>query len=225
MKAAKGINRLEESALHNNMDENKDQMNSSVEDNASEVLENEASETIECEGDEIPCEKTDESNETVEDQECEDEMKMFRNRKVELKELKEENEALKDKLLRTVAEYDNFRKRTIKEKENIYTEACADVLKEMLPVLDNLERAVAVDGSVEDLKKGLEMTINQFIGALNKLGVEEIAADGDFDPNLHNAVMHIEDTNLGANQVAEVFQKGYKKGDKVLRYSMVKVAN
>lgn len=225
MKAAKGINRLEESALHNNMDENKDQVNSSVEDNVSEVLENEASETIECEGDEIPCEKTAESNETVEDQECEDEMKMFRNRKVELKELKEENEALKDKLLRTVAEYDNFRKRTIKEKENIYTEACADVLKEMLPVLDNLERAVAVDGSVEDLKKGLEMTINQFVGALNKLGVEEIAADGDFDPNLHNAVMHIEDTNLGANQVAEVFQKGYKKGDKVLRYSMVKVAN
>lgn len=225
MKAAKGINRLEESALHNNMDENKDQMNSSFEDNASEVLENEASETIECEGDKIPCEETAEVSETVEEQECEDEMKMFRNRKAELKDLKDENEALKDKLLRTVAEYDNFRKRTIKEKENIYTEACADVLKEMLPVLDNLERAIAVDGSVEDLKKGLEMTINQFVGALNKLGVEEIAADGDFDPNLHNAVMHIEDENLGANQVAEVFQKGYKKGEKVLRYSMVKVAN
>lgn len=211
--------------MHNNMDENKDQMNSSVNSDASEVLENEASETIECEGEEIPCEETAEANETVGEQECEDEMKMFRNRKAELKELKDENDALKDKLLRTVAEYENFRKRTIKEKENIYTEACADVLKEMLPVLDNLERAVAVDGSVEDLKKGLEMTINQFIGALNKLGVEEIAADGDFDPNLHNAVMHIEDANLGANQVAEVFQKGYKKGDKVLRYSMVKVAN
>ncbi|MEG2017766.1 MAG: nucleotide exchange factor GrpE [Clostridium sp.] len=207
------------------MDENKDQMNSSVNGDASEVLENEASETIECEGEEIPCEETAEGSETVEEQECEDEMKMFRNRKAELKELKDENDALKDKFLRTVAEYENFRKRTIKEKENIYTEACADVLKEMLPVLDNLERAVAVDGSVEDLKKGLEMTINQFMGALNKLGVEEIAADGDFDPTLHNAVMHIEDENLGANQVAEVFQKGYKKGEKVLRYSMVKVAN
>lgn len=207
------------------MEENKEQMNSSASGDASEVLENEASETIECEGKEIPCEETAEGNETADEQECEDEMKMFRNRKTELKELKEENEVLKDKLLRTVAEYDNFRKRTIKEKENIYTEACADVLKEMLPVLDNLERAVAVDGSIEDLKKGIEMTISQFVGSLNKLGVEEIAADGDFDPNLHNAVMHIEDENLGANQVAEVFQKGYKKGNKVLRYSMVKVAN
>lgn len=206
-----------------NMDENKEQMNNSASEN--EILENEASETVKCEGEEIPCEETAKSNEVDEEQESEDEVKMFKNRKAEIKELKEENETLKDKLLRTVAEYDNFRKRTIKEKENIYTEACADVLKEMLPVLDNLERAVAVDGSVEDLKKGLEMTINQFIGALNKLGVEEIATDGEFDPNLHNAVMHIQDENLGANQVAEVFQKGYKKGNKVLRYSMVKVAN
>ena len=211
--------------MPNNMEEKKDQMFSSDTSNASEVLETEASETIECEGEEIPCEETAETNESAEEQECEDEMKMFRNRKAELKELKEENEGLKDKLLRTVAEYDNFRKRTIKEKENIYNEACADVLKEMLPVLDNLERAVAVDGSVEDLKKGIEMTINQFLGALNKLGVEEIAADGEFDPNFHNAVMHVQDENLQANQVAEVFQKGYKKGDKVLRYSMVKVAN
>ena len=207
------------------MDEKKDQMYSSNASDASEVLETEASETIECEGEKIPCEETAETNESAEEQECEDEMKMFRNRKAELKELKEENEGLKDKLLRTVAEYDNFRKRTAKEKENIYNEACADVLKEMLPVLDNLERAVVVDGSVEDLKKGIEMTINQFLGALNKLGVEEIAADGEFDPNFHNAVMHVQDENLQANQVAEVFQKGYKKGDKVLRYSMVKVAN
>ena len=207
------------------MDEKKDQMYSSNASDASEVLETEASETIECEGEKIPCEETAETNESAEEQECEDEMKMFRNRKAELKELKEENEGLKDKLLRTVAEYDNFRKRTAKEKENIYNEACAVVLKEMLPVLDNLERAVVVDGSVEDLKKGIEMTINQFLGALNKLGVEEIAADGEFDPNFHNAVMHVQDENLQANQVAEVFQKGYKKGDKVLRYSMVKVAN
>jgi len=217
---------LEESALQNNIDENKDQKNTEVEGNASEILENEASETMKCEGEGIPCEETTEAVDATEgEQECEDEMKIFRNRKAEIKELKDENEALKDKMLRTIAEYDNFRKRTNKEKENIYTEACADVLKELLPVLDNLERAILVDGSIEDLKKGVEMTINQFSNSLSKLGVEEIAADGDFDPNVHNAVMHVEDENLGANQVAEVFLKGYKKGNKVLRYSMVKVVN
>ncbi len=212
--------------MQNNIDENKDQKNTEVEGNASEILENEASETMKCEGEGIPCEETTEAVDATEgEQECEDEMKIFRNRKAEIKELKDENEALKDKMLRTIAEYDNFRKRTNKEKENIYTEACADVLKELLPVLDNLERAILVDGSIEDLKKGVEMTINQFSNSLSKLGVEEIAADGDFDPNVHNAVMHVEDENLGANQVAEVFLKGYKKGNKVLRYSMVKVVN
>lgn len=159
------------------------------------------------------------------EEEREDEMKKRRDQKNEVKELKEEVDSLKEKLLRTVAEYDNYRKRTLKEKENIYIDACADVLKEMLPVLDNLERAVVAEGSAEDLKKGVEMTVSQFKGALDKLGVEEICADGEFDPNLHNAVMHVEDENLDKNQVAEVFQKGYKKGDKVLRYSMVKVAN
>lgn len=211
--------------MQNNMEEKKDQMYNSDTSNASEILENETSETIECEGEEIPCEETAETKDVAEEQECEDEMKMFKNRKAEVKELKDENEALKDKLLRTVAEYDNFRKRTLKEKENIYTEACADVLKEMLPVLDNLERAITMNGNVEDFKKGIELTINQFVGALEKLGVEEIAADGEFDPNLHNAVMHIEDESLKANSVAEVFLKGYKKGNKVLRHSMVKVAN
>lgn len=159
------------------------------------------------------------------EEEREDEMKKFKGQKKELKELKEEVEDLKDKLLRTVAEYDNFRRRTSKEKENIYTDACADVLKEMLPVLDNLERAVVAEGTFEDLKKGVDMTLVQFKTSLDKLGVEEIVADGEFDPNFHNAVMHVEDENLGKNQVAEVFQKGYKRGDKVLRYSMVKVAN
>lgn len=139
--------------------------------------------------------------------------------------LDSENQALKDRLARTVAEYDNFRKRTTKEKEGIYTNACEDILKELLPVLDNLERAITVDGSVEDLKKGIEMTIKQFSGALEKLEVEEIKADGEFDPNVHNAVMHIDDEQYGKNQVVEVFQKGYKRGDKVLRHSMVKVAN
>lgn len=143
----------------------------------------------------------------------------------ENKKMNNENDALKDRLARTVAEYDNFRKRTAKEKEGIYTDACEDILKEMLPVLDNLERAISVEGTVDDLKKGVEMTIKQFKNALEKLNVEEISADGEFNPHVHNAVMHIDDAQYGNNQVVEVFQKGYKRGDKVLRHSMVKVAN
>lgn len=143
----------------------------------------------------------------------------------ENKKMNNENDALKDRLARTVAEYDNFRKRTAKEKEGIYTDACEDILKEMLPVLDNLERAISVEGTVDDLKKGVEMTIKQFKNALEKLNVEEIQAEGEFNPHVHNAVMHIDDDQYGNNQVVEVFQKGYKRGDKVLRHSMVKVAN
>ena len=149
-----------------------------------------------------------------------------------VKKLKEENdklskevEAFKDRLLRITAEYENFRKRTAKEKEGIYADACVDVLKEVIPTVDNLERALAVDGSVEDLKKGIEMTIKGFQTSLEKLGVEEISVEEGFDPNMHQAVMHIQDENYDKNVVAEVFLKGYKKGDKVIRYSMVKVAN
>ena len=149
-----------------------------------------------------------------------------------VKKLKEENdklskevEAFKDRLLRITAEYENFRKRTAKEKEGIYADACADVLKEVIPTVDNLERALVVDGSVEDLKKGIEMTIKGFQTSLEKLGVEEISVEEGFDPNVHQAVMHIQDENYDKNVVAEVFLKGYKKGDKVIRYSMVKVAN
>lgn len=145
--------------------------------------------------------------------------------KKENESLKQELSSLKDRILRLTAEYDNYRKRTTKEKENIYVDACEDVLKEMFPVLDNLERALSASGSEEDLKKGIEMTVKQFNTSFEKLGVEEIATDIEFDPNLHNAVMHVEDENLGKNQIAEVFLKGYKKGNKVLRYSMVKVAN
>jgi len=213
---------LEERALENNMEENQELDKKDMEDNADEILENDPSEKEQNEEEGTSGEET---SEVKEEDDKEDEMKKFRNSKEEIKELKEENDSLKDKLLRTVAEYDNFRKRTSKEKENIYTEACADVLKEILPVLDNLERAVAVDGSAEDLKKGIELTINQFTASFEKLGVEEISSDGEFDPNYHDAVMYSEDENLGKNQVAEVFLKGYKKGDKVLRHSMVKVAN
>lgn len=143
----------------------------------------------------------------------------------ENKKLQEELDNTKDRLLRLTAEYDNYRKRTSKEKEGIYSDAYVDVLKEIIPVLDNLERAIAADGSIEDLKKGIEMTIKGCKDAFAKLGVEEIDASGEFDPNLHNAVMHVEDENLGKNIVAEVFQKGYKKDDKIIRHTMVKVAN
>lgn len=139
--------------------------------------------------------------------------------------LQNEVDTLKDRLLRITAEYDNFRKRTAKEKEQIYTDACEDVLKNILPVLDNLERADEANGSIEDLKKGIDMTIKQFKDSLSKLDVEEICNSGEFDPNMHHAVMHIEDKNYKDNEIVEVFQKGYKKGSKVLRYSMVKVAN
>lgn len=141
------------------------------------------------------------------------------------KKLQNELDTLKDRLLRINAEYENYRKRTDKEKERIYSDACTDVLSKMLPVLDNLERAVLVDGSVEDLKKGVEMTIRQFIDALGKLDVQEIEVSEGFDPNVHEAVMHVQDENFGPNQVAEVFQKGYKRGDKVIRHAMVKVVN
>ena len=150
---------------------------------------------------------------------------MLKKNKEEIKKLTNENDTLKDRLLRLTAEYENYRKRTAKEKEALYTDACNDVLKEILPVVDNIERAYAAEGSVEDLKKGIEMTMKGLDGAFEKLGVEEIDASGEFDPNLHQAVMHIEDENYDKNVVAEVFMKGYKRGDKVIRHSVVKVAN
>ena len=156
---------------------------------------------------------------------AEDVFNMLRKSKDEIKKLTNEVEALKDRLLRQTAEYDNFRKRTAKEKEGIYTDACVDVLKEILPVADNLERAILAEGNFDDLKKGIEMTIKGLETAFEKLGVEEIDASKEFDPNLHQAVMHIEDENFEKNQVAEVFMKGYKRGEKVIRHSVVKVAN
>lgn len=141
------------------------------------------------------------------------------------KKLENELEALKDRLLRLSSEYENYRRRTDKEKEGIYTNACEDILKRILPVLDNLERAAVVEGDLDDIKKGIDMTIRQFIDALEKLDVVEIDATGEFDPNVHQAVMHNKDEAFGANQVAEVFQKGYKRGDKVIRHTMVRVVN
>ena len=136
---------------------------------------------------------------------------------------KAEAEAANDKYMRMMAEYDNFRKRSAKEKEGVYADAYSDCIAGILPILDNLERAAAFD-QLEGLKKGLEMTAKAFGDALEKMGITEIETKV-FDPNLHNAVMHIEDEALGESEIVEVFQKGYCKGDKVIRYAMVKVAN
>ncbi len=135
----------------------------------------------------------------------------------------EAQEACEDKYLRMMAEYDNFRKRSAKEKEGVYADAYADCIANILPILDNLERAGKSD-NFEAVRKGLEMTAKAFADALEKMGVTEIPTE-TFDPNLHNAVMHVEDEALGEGAITEVFQKGYAKGDKVIRYAMVKVAN
>ena len=132
----------------------------------------------------------------------------------------------KDQFLRLAAEYDNYRKRTAKEKESLWTDAKADTVQAFLPVYDNLERALKQDTSDEAYKKGVEMTMNQLKEVFAKLGITEIEAQGKpFDPNLHNAVMHIEDENLGENTVAQVFQAGFMLGEKVIRFAMVQVAN
>ena len=132
---------------------------------------------------------------------------------------------LNDKYLRMMAEYDNFRKRSQKEREGVYASAYEEALKEFLPMSDNLQRSLAYAGT-ENFAKGIEMIVNQFSDTLKKLGIEEYGKRGDpFDPNIHNAVMRTDDDSLGENTVAEVLQKGYRKGDKILRFAMVKVAN
>ena len=135
--------------------------------------------------------------------------------------------AEQDKYLRLAAEYDNYRKRTVKEKESLYTDAKIDTVKALLGVYDNLERGIAQYGDEESPhRKGLEMVFNQFKESLRKLGVETMDAVGQpFDPEKHNAVMHIEDESYGENTVAEVLQQGFTLGDKVLRFAIVKVAN
>lgn len=146
------------------------------------------------------------------------------------KKFEEAEEALKkqkDQFLRTAAEYDNYRKRTEREKAAIYSDATAAAVLEFLPVADNLERALEQqECSVEDLRKGVEMVQAQLKKALEKLGVSEMGAAGEaFNPELHNAVSHIDDENAAENVVAQVYQKGYKIGDKVVRHATVVVAN
>ena len=131
-----------------------------------------------------------------------------------------------DSYLRLAADYDNFRKRTIKEKEASYGNGKADAVAKMLPVYDNLERALNQDTSDAAYKKGVEMTMNELVKIFTSLGVEIFGNAGDeFDPNLHNAVMHIDSEELGENTISQVFQKGFKIGEKVVRFAMVQVAN
>lgn len=144
----------------------------------------------------------------------------------ELEALKAQLAQQEDKYLRLAAEYDNYRKRTAREKESIWTDAKADTAAAFLPVYDNLDRALKQETADEAYKKGVEMTMNQLREVLSKLGITEIPALGQpFDPNLHNAVMHVEDESLEENIVADVFQAGFQCGEKVIRFAMVKVAN
>ena len=132
-----------------------------------------------------------------------------------------------DQFLRLYAEYDNFRKRSQKEKQDIYSSSRADVIKDLLPIMDNFDRAANnSEGSYEDYKKGIDLIFNQFVEILTKNGVEAYGERGDeFDPNIHNAVMTVEDADLGENQIASVFSKGYRLGDKIIREAVVTVAN
>ena len=140
--------------------------------------------------------------------------------------LEKEKADLNDKFLRICAEYDNFRKRSQKEKDALYGDIKANTVTQFLPVYDNLERALKQNTEDEAYKKGVEMIMTQFCTTLEKMGVTEIKCLGEkFDPTMHNAVMHVDDEEKGENEIVEVFQKGFKLGDKVIRFAMVKVAN
>ena len=165
---------------------------------------------------EVKTEKTEKKKQKKQDAELE-------SMKRQLEEAKAAAAACEDKYMRMMAEYDNFRKRSVKEREGVYAEAYGDCITEILPILDHLG-AASKSENLEGVRKGLEMTFRAFEDALGKMGITEIETKV-FDPNLHNAVMHVEDEAYGEGEIVEVFQKGYKKGDRVLRFAMVKVAN
>ena len=185
---------------------------------------------------EIKEEKTSAENEEIKEEvpaeEKKEDKKRFgkKDKKAEEKE-KEEKHAQElaekdDKYLRLAAEYDNFRRRTQKEKESLFVDTKTDTLSKFLPVYDNLVRALNTPTEDEAYRKGVEMIMTQFEATMEKLGVEKIESLGKtFDPTVHNAVMHVEDSEKGENEVVEVFQEGFKIGDKIVRFAMVKVAN
>ena len=167
---------------------------------------------------EIPAEETVETTETVEETVVEE--------PPEVNPWEEKYNAEHDSFLRLAADYDNFRKRTVKEKEASYGNGRADTIGKLLPIYDNLERALNQPTEDAAYKKGVEMTMNELVKIFSGLGVEIFGEAGDaFDPNLHNAVMHIDDESLAENTISQVFQKGFKIGDKVIRFAMVQVAN
>ena len=141
--------------------------------------------------------------------------------------LQKQLDELNDRYMRMAAEYDNYRKRALKERDMVRSEATGKALTAILPIYDNLERALAQETADTEYKKGVEMTARQFEAALKSLGVEIITAEpgSEFDPTVHNAVMHVEDEELGESCIAECFQKGFRHGDKIIRTAMVKVAN
>ena len=145
---------------------------------------------------------------------------------VEVNPFEEKYNAERDAHLRLAAEYDNYRKRTTKEKESTYLNGKSDAVEKLLPIYDNLERALNQPTEDAAYKKGVEMTMNELVKIFAGLGVEIFGQEGDeFDPELHNAVMHTEDDTLGENVISQVFQKGFKIGDKIVRFAMVQVAN
>ena len=146
--------------------------------------------------------------------------------KAQLKEEKEKSDEYYEHLKRNMAEFDNFKKRISKEKDMMYNTISASVISELLPILDNFEKALNSESTDESYKNGMAMIYGQLIDALNKIGVEEIEAlNTTFDPNFHEAVMHVEDENFGENTVSQEFQKGYMYKESVVRHSMVKVSN
>ena len=146
--------------------------------------------------------------------------------RAELESAQNDLAAEKDKNLRLRAEYDNFRKRSARERDNIYADVKADTLKKLLPIFDNLERALRQETADEAYKKGVEMTMNHLVKVMEGLGVTSFGEIGEaFDPARHNAVMHMEDPEKGEGEIVQEFQKGFKMGDRVIRFSMVQVAN
>ena len=169
--------------------------------------------------------------ETTPEEEEEQEKEVKENSKIEtlkaqLKQEKEKSEEYYEHLKRNMAEFDNFKKRISKEKDMMYNTISADIVGQLLPTLDTFEKALSAETTDESFKEGMQMIYNQVIDTLKGIGVEEIEAmNTTFDPNFHEAVMHVEDENYGEKEIIDVFRKGYKIGDKIIRHTMVKVAN
>lgn len=176
---------------------------------------------------EAPAPETEAKAENAETKAAKKESKKEEKKKAPKKpSLEDEMAALNDRYLRLCAEYDNFRRRSQKEKDNLYGDVKAEAVKQFLPVYDNLERALAQSTEDEAYRRGVEMIMTQFTSTLEKLGVERIESQGEkFDPSFHNAVMHVDDEEKGENEIVEVFQQGFRLGDKIIRFAMVKVAN